>query len=162
MLISHWLLLWNSVAQEDEKHCNFLRKKGRKGSFVRRSAGLSNDWKLGVRKAGKFDSSFRERAQHVTVFLIKEQSRMVGWPAVIQRSIVNNIVMERKTSIFDRFAKRRNERRMRERAKRERKGRRRRISTLSLADSSFPLFRSDASDARSNPRRKGNYYPGGW
>ena len=101
-------------------------------------------------------------AQHVTVFLIKEQSRMVGWPAVIQRSIVNNIVMERKTSIFDRFAKRRNERRMRERAKRERKGRRRRISTLSLADSSFPLFRSDASDARSNPRRKGNYYPGGW
>lgn len=39
-------------------------------------------------------------AQHVTVFLIKEQSRMVGWPAVIQRSIVNNIVMERKDFNF--------------------------------------------------------------
>lgn len=57
------------VTRARMKRRNFLRKKkkkkedrkkGGKGSFVRRSAGLSNDWKLGVRKARKFDSSFRE------------------------------------------------------------------------------------------------------
>lgn len=34
------------------------RRQSEGGSFVQRSAGLSNDWKLDVREARKFDSSF--------------------------------------------------------------------------------------------------------
>ena len=73
---------------------------------MRRSADLSNDWKLGVRKARKFDSSFREHGQTRDSFPDQRTERLsrtrsAGRLAVIQRAphegrvgTSNNIVTE--------------------------------------------------------------------
>lgn len=102
---------WNSATSCAKKKQNEDRKKGGrrlgKGSFVRRLCGFIQWLETRRQKSQKIWFFLSRGAQHVTVFLIKEQR---VWPAVIQRSprktIVNNIVMERereKTSIFDRF-----------------------------------------------------------
>lgn len=143
------------------KQRNFLRKKKtktekkegegwEKGRLCDGCTGLSNDWKLGVRKARKFDSSFRE-GHNTWQFSWSKNSafgRVAGrdTTAASKNDSKQYCHGARTRKDFNFWSFRWNERRMRER-KWKKKGEKREEeypSTLSLANSSFisflPLF----------------------